>query len=104
LFSQFHKKVPKAPSAWFFYESQQLYRCLVCNSTCYLFFDVDAHITMTANFPKFEEETLRLWREVDAFKTQLRLTEGGPRFSFYDGPPFGKSSIRADIAFLGFLG
>ncbi|KJK76989.1 Isoleucyl-tRNA synthetase [Metarhizium anisopliae BRIP 53293] len=43
---------------------------------------------MTANFPQFEEETLRLWREVDAFKTQLQLTQGGPRFSFYDGPPF----------------
>lgn len=46
---------------------------------------------MSINFPKTEEETIRFWREVDAFQTQLRLTEGCPRFTFYDGPPFGMS-------------
>ncbi|KAK2606458.1 hypothetical protein QQS21_003151 [Conoideocrella luteorostrata] len=40
------------------------------------------------DFSKVEEETLRMWRDIDAFKTQLRLTKDGPRFSFYDGPPF----------------
>lgn len=44
---------------------------------------------MSVNFSQVEEETLRFWDEVDAFATQLRLTENGPRFSFYDGPPFG---------------
>lgn len=44
---------------------------------------------MSVNFSKVEEETLRFWDKVDAFATQLRLTENGPRFSFYDGPPFG---------------
>lgn len=44
---------------------------------------------MSISFPKTEEEVLKLWREVDAFQTQLRLTEDGPRFNFYDGPPFG---------------
>ncbi|KAI6359402.1 Isoleucine--tRNA ligase, cytoplasmic [Pyricularia grisea] len=44
---------------------------------------------MSINFPKTEEEVLRLWREIDAFQTQLRLTEDGPRVTFYDGPPFG---------------
>lgn len=44
---------------------------------------------MSISFPKTEEETIRFWREVDAFQTQLRLTEGAKRFTFYDGPPFG---------------
>ncbi|KAJ3489407.1 hypothetical protein NLG97_g6007 [Lecanicillium saksenae] len=43
---------------------------------------------MSVNFSKLEEETLLFWDEVDAFATQLRLTEKGTRFSFYDGPPF----------------
>ncbi|KXX74756.1 Isoleucine--tRNA ligase, cytoplasmic [Madurella mycetomatis] len=44
---------------------------------------------MSVNFPKEETEIIRYWREIDAFQTQLRLTEGRPRFTFYDGPPFG---------------
>ncbi|KAK1766144.1 tRNA synthetases class I-domain-containing protein [Phialemonium atrogriseum] len=43
---------------------------------------------MSINFSKTEEETLRYWREIDAFQTQLRLTEGSENFTFYDGPPF----------------
>ncbi|ROT37687.1 isoleucyl-tRNA synthetase [Sodiomyces alkalinus F11] len=43
---------------------------------------------MSISFPKTEEETIRFWREVDAFQTQLRLTEGCEPFTFYDGPPF----------------
>lgn len=44
---------------------------------------------MNFNFPAAEEETLQYWREIDAFQTQLRLTQHRPRFTFYDGPPFG---------------
>lgn len=44
---------------------------------------------MAVNFPKTEEDVLRFWEEINAFQTQLRLTENGPRFTFYDGPPFG---------------
>jgi isoleucyl-tRNA synthetase len=44
---------------------------------------------MSVNFPATEKETLQYWREIDAFQTQLRLTQDGPRFTFYDGPPFG---------------
>ncbi|TLS21617.1 uncharacterized protein PpBr36_09555 [Pyricularia pennisetigena] len=44
---------------------------------------------ISISFPKAEEEVLQLWRDVDAFQTQLRLTQEGPRFTFYDGPPFG---------------
>ena len=47
---------------------------------------------MSINFPKTEEEVIRFWREVDAFQTQLRLTEGRPHFNFYDGPPFGMTT------------
>lgn len=27
-------------------------------------------------------------QDIDAFKEQLRRTEGKPEYSFYDGPPF----------------
>lgn len=40
------------------------------------------------SFPEEEEAVLRLWDELDAFKTSLKLAEGRERFSFYDGPPF----------------
>jgi isoleucyl-tRNA synthetase len=44
---------------------------------------------MSISFPKVEEETLERWREIKAFETQVKLSEGQPRFTFYDGPPFG---------------
>lgn len=44
---------------------------------------------MSISFPKTEEEVLQRWKDLDAFQTQLKLTENGPRFTFYDGPPFG---------------
>jgi len=31
---------------------------------------------------------LQLWAKLDAFHEQLRRTEGGEEFVFYDGPPF----------------
>ncbi|KAJ9080766.1 isoleucine--tRNA ligase [Entomophthora muscae] len=40
------------------------------------------------SFPKEEEKILAFWREIDAFKTSMKLSEGKPVFSFYDGPPF----------------
>ena len=40
------------------------------------------------NFPKAEEEVLKLWNELDAFKTSLKQSKGKPKYSFYDGPPF----------------
>ena len=32
------------------------------------------------NFPKEEEKVLELWKEIDAFKTSLKLSEGKPRY------------------------
>ncbi|EDN98673.1 hypothetical protein SS1G_13532 [Sclerotinia sclerotiorum 1980 UF-70] len=40
------------------------------------------------DFPKEEEEVLRKWKEIKAFERQLELSEGKPRYTFYDGPPF----------------
>lgn len=31
---------------------------------------------------------MNFWREIDAFKTSQKLSEGKPVYSFYDGPPF----------------
>lgn len=39
-------------------------------------------------FPASEEEILSFWEETDAFKEQLRRTEGLPEYVFFDGPPF----------------
>ena len=40
------------------------------------------------DFPKEEGEVIRFWREIDAFETSLKLSEGRPEYTFYDGPPF----------------
>lgn len=40
------------------------------------------------DFPKAEEQVLEFWKEIDAFQTSLKLSEGRPVFNFYDGPPF----------------
>lgn len=39
-------------------------------------------------FPKEEEKVIQFWREIDAFQTSLKLSEGRPEYTFYDGPPF----------------
>lgn len=45
-------------------------------------------VSSAFNFPEEEEKVLKFWREIDAFKTSLKLSEGRPIYSFYDGPPF----------------
>ncbi|TFK23968.1 isoleucine-tRNA ligase [Coprinopsis marcescibilis] len=40
------------------------------------------------DFAKEEQKVLQFWREIDAFRTSLKLSEGRPEYSFYDGPPF----------------
>jgi len=39
-------------------------------------------------FPAEEEKVLAFWKEIDAFREQLRLSEGRKPYTFYDGPPF----------------
>ncbi|RKU44659.1 isoleucine--tRNA ligase [Coniochaeta pulveracea] len=43
---------------------------------------------MSIDFPKEEERTIERWREIGAFERQVELSEGRPRYTFYDGPPF----------------
>ncbi|KAF9568003.1 hypothetical protein CPC08DRAFT_813816 [Agrocybe pediades] len=40
------------------------------------------------DFAKEEEKVIAFWREIDAFQTSLKLSEGRPEYTFYDGPPF----------------
>ena len=40
------------------------------------------------NFSDEEEKILLLWGAIDAFQTSLKLSEGRPEYTFYDGPPF----------------
>jgi isoleucyl-tRNA synthetase len=40
------------------------------------------------SFPDEEGKTLAYWEEIDAFAQSLKLSEGRPEYTFYDGPPF----------------
>jgi len=40
------------------------------------------------DFPGMEEKILKYWKDIDAFKTSVKKSEGRPEFTFYDGPPF----------------
>eukprot|EP00164_Ancoracysta_twista_P005275 GFYU01007220.1.p1 GENE.GFYU01007220.1~~GFYU01007220.1.p1 ORF type:complete len:1143 (+),score=481.12 GFYU01007220.1:42-3470(+) len=39
-------------------------------------------------FPEEEEKVLKYWTDIKAFETALKLSEGKPEYTFYDGPPF----------------
>jgi isoleucyl-tRNA synthetase len=39
-------------------------------------------------FSSMENDILKYWEDIDAFQTSLKLSEGKPEFTFYDGPPF----------------
>ncbi|KAF8555279.1 hypothetical protein OG21DRAFT_1496354 [Imleria badia] len=45
-------------------------------------------ISQPFNFSKEEEKVIAYWREIDAFQTSLKLSEGKPEYVFFDGPPF----------------
>lgn len=40
------------------------------------------------SFAEEEEKILEYWNKIDAFQTSLKLSEGRPEYTFYDGPPF----------------
>ncbi|EGC32927.1 isoleucyl-tRNA synthetase [Dictyostelium purpureum] len=40
------------------------------------------------NFSEEELKTLKYWDDIKAFETSVKLSEGRPEYSFYDGPPF----------------
>ena len=41
---------------------------------------------MAVDFAAEEAATLKRWREIDAFQTQMRLSKGNKPYTFYDGP------------------
>ncbi len=43
-------------------------------------------LSMAVDFAAEEAGTLKRWREIDAFQTQLRLSQGRKPYTFYDGP------------------
>lgn len=45
-------------------------------------------VSASFDFAREEEKVIKFWREIDAFQTSLKLSEGRPEYSFYDGPPF----------------
>ncbi|KAF2903728.1 hypothetical protein ILUMI_02436 [Ignelater luminosus] len=45
-------------------------------------------ITECIDFPSEELKILSLWKQLDVFHNCLKQSEGKPRYSFYDGPPF----------------
>ena len=46
------------------------------------------NVSEKINFAEEEERILKLWKDIDAFEKSLKLSEGKPEFTFYDGPPF----------------
>jgi len=45
------------------------------------------------SFPSEESKTIEYWNSIDAFKTSLKLSEGKPEYTFYDGPPFATGTL-----------
>ncbi|KAF7361757.1 hypothetical protein MVEN_00519900 [Mycena venus] len=50
--------------------------------------DASRPVSAPFDFPREEEKVIKFWQEIDAFQTSLKLSEGRPEFTFYDGPPF----------------
>ncbi|XP_049852253.1 probable isoleucine--tRNA ligase, cytoplasmic [Schistocerca gregaria] len=40
------------------------------------------------DFPGSESKVLDFWNRIDAFQKSMKMSEGRPAYSFYDGPPF----------------
>src|SRR3990172_9188159 len=49
-------------------------------------------VSSKVDFPAMEEEVLRFWKERDIFGKSLKVREGQPLFSFYEGPPTANGS------------
>ena len=44
-------------------------------------------VSTDMNFAQREEEVIKFWRDEDIFKKTVKLREGAPAFTFFDGPP-----------------
>ena len=45
-------------------------------------------VSSRVDFPKMEEDVLKVWASEDTFKKSLEKNINGERYRFYDGPPF----------------
>ena len=52
---------------------------------------------MSISFPAEEERILKHWKEIDAFRRQVELSEGQEPWNFYDGPPFSTGIRTCDF-------
>ncbi|MBO7632962.1 MAG: class I tRNA ligase family protein, partial [Lachnospiraceae bacterium] len=44
-------------------------------------------VSTDMNFVDREKEVVKFWKEEDIFNKSLKLREGCPTYTFYDGPP-----------------
>ena len=44
-------------------------------------------VSSRVSFPDMEQDVLRFWRDNDIFRRSMREREGGPVFTFFEGPP-----------------
>ena len=44
-------------------------------------------VSTNLNFVEREKETLKFWNDNDIFRKSIKLREGDPVYTFYDGPP-----------------
>ena len=44
-------------------------------------------VSTDMNFAQREEEVIKFWRDENIFKKTVKLREGAPAFTFFDGPP-----------------
>jgi isoleucyl-tRNA synthetase len=68
-------------------QSDQLFALTLPTHVCEMA-QVPKEVPERISFPTSEEAILKHWRDIDAFATANKLSEGRPIFSFYDGPPF----------------
>lgn len=51
-------------------------------------------VPIQADLPKEEETVLAHWTEKDCFRQSIKLSEGRPEYTFYDGPPFATGMLE----------
>ena len=46
-----------------------------------------AKVDSSMNFVDREKDVEKFWKENDIFQKSMKIREGGPTYTFYDGPP-----------------
>lgn len=81
-------KVTQGATRACFCVTMQQGECLLFVSLIFLFLTTLYIVPERISFPDEEEKILSYWDQIKAFETSLKLSEGKPEYSFYDGPPF----------------